>query len=262
MNRISILGCGWLGMPLGAELVSRGYVVKGSSRSESKLSEIALLGMSPYLVDLEKEEHLPLDFFASDIFILNVPPSNAHSASAYADQMGVVLDVIMNKETKVLFVSSTGVYPDVNRVVTEKDADRSAISRSGVSLLEVEEKFQSEKNTIVRFGGLIDARRHPGRWFAGKVDLDAGNAPVNLVHLEDCIGAICAIIEQGAWGEVFNVCYPEHPSKSTYYPQMSLELGLEAPTYAPSGLKEWKVVSPEKFLRKTGYIFRRSIWDV
>ncbi len=236
-------------------------MVKGSTRRESKLSEIARLGMSSFLVDLEKQEHVPLDFFASDVLVLNVPPSNASSESAYVRQMDLVLGMIKEK-TRVLFVSSTGVYPDVNRVVTEKDADRSATSRSGISLLEVEEKFQTEKNTVVRFGGLIDARRHPGRWFAGKVDLAEGNAPVNLLHLEDCIGAICTIIEQDAWGEVFNVCHPEHPSKSSYYPQQSLKLGLEPPTYDLSSSKGWKEISSEKFLRKTGYVFRRSIWDV
>lgn len=262
MKTISILGCGWLGMPLGAELVRKGFDVKGSSRSEQKLVEITALGMSPFLIDLNQRKEMSEVFFESDALIFNVPPSNADTESSYFEQLDRVLQRIKPERTNVLFVSSTGVYPDANRIVTEEDAVKSASSRSGISLLEAEEKFHSDRNTIVRFGGLIDGRRHPGKWFAGKTGLSSGNMPVNLVHLDDCIGAICTIIEKDFWGEVFNICSSEHPVKSTYYPEMSLKLGLEEPSYDQSSHKDWKEVSSEKFLMKTGYQFKRSIWEM
>src|SRR5574343_621841 len=36
-EKIAILGCGWLGLPLAKSLLSKGYEVKGSTTSESKL---------------------------------------------------------------------------------------------------------------------------------------------------------------------------------------------------------------------------------
>ena len=36
-EKISILGCGWLGLPLAKSLLAKGYKIKGSTTSESKL---------------------------------------------------------------------------------------------------------------------------------------------------------------------------------------------------------------------------------
>ena len=39
-QRISILGCGWLGLPLAVELISKGYKVNGSTTSMTKVREL------------------------------------------------------------------------------------------------------------------------------------------------------------------------------------------------------------------------------
>ena len=37
MKQISILGCGWLGLPLAQQLVHEGYQIHGATTSEKKL---------------------------------------------------------------------------------------------------------------------------------------------------------------------------------------------------------------------------------
>ena len=39
-QRISILGCGWLGLPLAKELLDRSFEVKGSTTSSNKLDQL------------------------------------------------------------------------------------------------------------------------------------------------------------------------------------------------------------------------------
>jgi hypothetical protein len=49
-------------------------------------------------------------------------------------------------------------------------------------------------------------------------------APVNLIHRDDCIGIINAIIEQNVWAEVFNGCADTHPFKADIHDIRVLKL--------------------------------------
>jgi len=44
-KQIAVLGCGWLGFPLAISLIEKGYLVKGSTTSESKLSDLKSKGI-------------------------------------------------------------------------------------------------------------------------------------------------------------------------------------------------------------------------
>ncbi|MGZ5413151.1 MAG: hypothetical protein ACXWYV_11530 [Solirubrobacterales bacterium] len=54
MARALIVGCGCRGRLLGAELLERGWAVRGTSRSEAGLAEIAAAGIEPALADPER----------------------------------------------------------------------------------------------------------------------------------------------------------------------------------------------------------------
>ena len=49
--------------------------------------------------------------------------------------------------------------------------------------------------TVIRFGGLIGYDRMPGKFLTGKKDLPNGDAPVNLIHRDDCVQIIYQIIK-------------------------------------------------------------------
>ena len=53
MTQISILGCGWLGLPLAEALIKNGFSVKGSTTSSSKLGDLENLGVLPFLMELQ-----------------------------------------------------------------------------------------------------------------------------------------------------------------------------------------------------------------
>lgn len=53
MTQISILGCGWLGLPLAEALISNDFSVKGSTTSSSKLGDLENLGVLPFLIALQ-----------------------------------------------------------------------------------------------------------------------------------------------------------------------------------------------------------------
>lgn len=258
MNTISILGCGWLGLPLAKFLSAKGFRVKGSTTTTQKLQPLRDAGILAYLLSLNPELTDPSDFFSCDVLIINIPPRNKEGLpNFHQTQLENVRDVVRKHLIpKILFVSSTGVYPNLNRVVTEFDADGDSLSRGGVSLVQTETIFQQPdfKTTVLRFGGLYGPNRHPGRFLAGKKDLPGADNPINMIHLDDCLNIMHQIIQLDIWNETFNGCSPNSPTRKVFYQHAAQELGLKPPEFskAPS---PYKKVSSEKLIRALDYEF-------
>ena len=75
--KISILGCGWLGLPLAEKLIETGYEVKGSTTSENKLDILQSHKIEPFLVTLSEDKITGTisEFLnESEILIIDIPP--------------------------------------------------------------------------------------------------------------------------------------------------------------------------------------------
>jgi nucleoside-diphosphate-sugar epimerase len=259
---ISILGCGWYGLALAKALVADGLTVKGSTTSPDKLPVLESEGITTYLIDLGDNTRLPADYFNCEVLIIAIPPkARSGAGAAYVPKLQKVVNAINTSAVKkVILISSTGVYADQNETVNEQMPPRPNTG-AGQVLFEAEELFKAQtfKTTIIRFGGLIGPGRDPGRFFAGKKDIPNGLAPINLIHLNDCIGITKAIIKQDIFGFVINACAPHHPAKSEFYTQASERSGLELPAFLPE-LNEWKIVSSVVVGKELKYEYEIGNW--
>jgi nucleoside-diphosphate-sugar epimerase len=241
---VSILGCGWLGKPLGEKLVANGYRVLGSTTTPSRLDELKASGIEPYLIVAEHGTGELMPFLRSDVLIIAVPPKlKARGAEGYLRQIRIVSDAIaMQAGIKTIFISSTSVYSEHDGVAEEKDADPSSV------LLKAEQDIRRACSdaTILRFAGMIGPDRHPGRFLSGKKEVPGARNPVNLVRLADCVNVIFQIMQYGVWGETMNVCSDDHPSREIYYTKASLDLQLEPPQFKANDNAPFKIVSSEK----------------
>ncbi|WP_242928928.1 SDR family oxidoreductase [Pontibacter vulgaris] len=260
---ISIMGCGWLGMPLADRFVKLGYRVKGSTTSTNKVNLLSEKQIQPYLLNLQDEtldQKLLEDFLDTRILILNIPPRlRSDSGASYLKQLELLLHALQNSQvSRVLFVSSTSVYPDFNRTVTEDDISYTDILEPRNMLLQAERMFQDREDwvtTIVRFGGLVGGDRQLGRFMAGKQHMPNGDAPVNLIHLEDCLNILVSIVQQEKWNQVYNACADEHPLRKEFYPAAALALGLEPPLFDDMQETHFKLISSQKLKNDLSYIF-------
>ena len=149
-------------------------------------------------------------------------------------------DAIKNTAlARIIFISSTSVYGDIDGLVTE-DSPTRPNTESGRQLLAAENIFLNDgplNTTIIRFGGLIGPSRHPVTHLAGKTELTNGNDPVNLIHLYDCIGIIKMVINGNWENKVINGVYPHHPTKEAYYTSEAIKRGLLPPSYIKNSKK-------------------------
>jgi len=264
MKTISILGCGWLGLPLAQHLIKSGYKVKGSTRTKKDIAVLESKGILPSLLILDPKIHgSDLNvFFDSDILIINFPPERRDDIVQYHELQAVSLidSVKRSSIKKIIFISSTSVYPDLNREVTE-DEILEPSKPSGKALLKFESLLKNSaefKTTVLRFAGLIGYDRKPGRFLAGKKEVLNGQAPVNLIHRDDCINIIHQTIQKNIWGETFNACMDLHPTRKEYYINAANKLGLTPPTFLKTDDYSYKIVSNKKLKQQFNYIYKYS----
>ncbi|HTH81600.1 MAG TPA: SDR family oxidoreductase [Mucilaginibacter sp.] len=257
---VSILGCGWYGFELAKSLVKKGIMVKGSTTSPDKLSLLIQAEIEPFLIDLSPEKQIiDADFFACDVLWISIPPkARAGKGQEYLTKIQQLIHIIeANAIKQVVLISSTGVYPDLNGEVNEFTIPEPN-TESGKILLEAENILKARgtfTTTIIRFAGLIGPGRDPGRFFSGKTNIPNGNAPVNLIHLTDCIGISEAILAQQAFSYIYNGCSPDHPSKSDFYTRAAITSNLEAPQFIEEKTS-WKIVSSVNVEAVLGYKYK------
>jgi nucleoside-diphosphate-sugar epimerase len=262
MTKISILGCGWLGFPLAKALLENGFSVNGSTTTTDKTSLLENAGITPFLIELGGNEiNGNIDEFLEEsrILIINIPPKlRGNSSENFVFKIkNSILFIEKSKIKKVLFVSSTSVYSDKDTVVTEETVPNPD-TESGKQLLECEKLLQDNSHfetTILRFGGLIGEDRHPIHFLAGRTKIEIPDAPINLIHQEDCIGIILKIIDRNCWGETFNAVAPFHPSREEYYSQKAKEYNLELPIFVTSKPSVGKTILSDKLENVLKYQF-------
>lgn len=259
---ISILGCGWFGLPLAHYLLKLGYIVKGSTTTEAKLKVLQEAGISPYLVNLpiQTKPSINTSFFDCDILLINIPPKRVPEVQLhYVEQMHSLLSFLSKNHLKhCIFISSTSVYGE-NATNTEESLEPHPTKASGMALLAAEkllkEHFQNNI-LILRFAGLIGQERHPSRFKMDRQGLKMGNVPVNLVHVEDCISVTSLLIQKNILRGVFNVCCDDHPSRNDFYQKAFKKVGLLPPEFLthPASISH-KIVSNKNLKEVLGLDF-------
>lgn len=260
------MGCGWLGLPLASSFIAGGYSVHGSTTSKEKIDPLKKEGIVPFLISFH-EDVIKGDISGFlqnvELLVVNIPPKlRRENSENYVKKIALLHgEVKKNTIKKIIFISSTSVYGDVGGEVTEETVPEPN-TESGKQLLAAERLFTEDKNlktTIIRFGGLIGPNRHPVTMLSGKKDLSNGNAPVNLIHLDDCIGIIKAVFQNSWWNELINGVYPYHPSKQTYYTEQARKRDLQIPGYKEDSVKKGKIVMPKVLLSVKNYKFTTTL---
>jgi hypothetical protein len=230
--------------------------VKGSSTTPSKLQDLEEKGISSFLIDLPSTTNKK-DFFDTDILIINIPPQTRSKDTDhhYKCIQSIVADI--PPTVKIIYISATSVYPDVNRKITEEEVvDRN--SDRAKALWQVEELLQKtfpQSLTIIRMGGLLGYDRIPGRYFAGK-EISNADQKVNYIHRDDAVGLIESIINKALWNEIYNGVAPLHPTRKEVFTLNAEQVGFDLPIITDENTENAeRFISSDKIAQKAEYSF-------
>jgi nucleoside-diphosphate-sugar epimerase len=255
--KVTIIGCGWLGFPLAQHWLSEGHQVTGTTSTESKIATFESVGINGFLLQFSPTPSVSLEpILDTDLVVIALPPRAGQMGDDFhVQQVYEIIDSIKKyeKQPKIIYISSTSVYPENNRETTEDD-----IVIENNALIKVENiiKKAGLRYLILRCGGLMGYERNPAKYVANKTTTQ-GDVPVNYVHRDDVVLMIDTLLKANIWNEVFNIVAPQHPTRREVYIKAANETGYDLPVFEePIVPNSFKVISPQKFIKKTGYHYK------
>ena len=232
--RVAILGCGYVGLALGARLAEAGHDVTGVRRSEEGLARVDDAGLRAVEADVTDRASLAAvpdaDWL---VFAASSGGRGAEAARAvYVDGLATAADAFASRADppdRLVYTSSTGVYGDHGGDWVDESTPVDPTTPKTEVLVEAEERARAAPfdATVARFAGLYGPGRYRlERYLEGPVT----DGYLNMVHRADAAGAVAHLLEEDrARGETVLVVDDEPVSKWTFADWLADECGREQP---------------------------------
>ena len=243
--RVLIVGCGYVGLPLGTELVRQGHEVFGVRRSEAGNAELTTAGIKPLMADIAKPADLaqlpgPFDW------VVNCVSSNKGGVEEYRQiylqgTRNLIEWLAAAPPKKFVYTSSTSVYGQADGSPVKESSPTEPAAETGKVLVETEkvlvEAAQQRKfpAVILRVAGIYGPER--GHWFLQYLKNEAkipgkGERFINMIHRDDLVGVIIAALKNGRGGEIYNAVDDEPVALIHFFRWLSETLGKWMPPFA------------------------------
>jgi nucleoside-diphosphate-sugar epimerase len=274
--RVLIVGCGYVGLPLGVELVRLGHEVFGLRRSSAGAEELAAAGLKPLTADITQAADLarlpaPFDW------IVNTVSSTRGGAEEYQQvylrgTQNLIDWLAASPPRKFVFTSSTSVYGQTDGSLVKESSPTEPASPTSRVLLDAEHLLLKAARTrhfpavILRVAGIYGPER--GHLFLQYLRNEArisgrGERLINMIHRDDVVGVILAALRDGRPGEIYNAVDDEPVAQIHFFRWLSETLGKWMPPFATEaenaarkrGLTN-KRVSNRKLKMELGYAFK------
>jgi nucleoside-diphosphate-sugar epimerase len=243
--RVLIIGCGYVGVPLGAELVRQGHEVFGLRRTAEASAELVEAGIAPLAGDLTDPDVLsrlpgPFDW------VVNLASSNRGGAEVYREvylegARKIVDWLSASPPMKYVYTSSTSVYGQIDGSVVEESHVAEPVTETGKILVETENvliaaaRERSFPAVTLRVAGIYGPGR--GHLFLKFLKGEARMAAdperlINMIHLTDLVNAIIGALREGRPGEIYNAADDEPVGQGDFFGWLAETLGRELPPVA------------------------------
>jgi nucleoside-diphosphate-sugar epimerase len=282
--RVLIIGTGYVGLPLGAELARRGHDVSGLRRDRSAAAALRAAGIKPLFTDITQSAELaalPREF---DWIVNCVAPGGGGEEAyrqIYVEGMRHVIEWLTRSgrdgpggrqgAPRFVYTSSTSVYGQNDGSLVDEKSPTEPGAETARILLQAERELlaAAQRNNfpamILRVAGIYGPGR--GFWFkqflSDEARLEADGARIlNMIHRDDVIGCIIAALEHGRGGEIYNAVDDEPVSQFEFFSWLATALGKPMPGSVPENLGAPrkrgitnKKISNRKLKMELGYHF-------
>jgi len=243
--RVLIIGCGYVGTALGAELVRAQHEVFGVRRTAEGDAELSVAGIKLLVADVTKPAELaalpgPFDWVVNCV-------SSTHGGveeyrAVYLEGTRNLIDWLATAPPKkFVYTSSTSVYGQTDGSSVKETSPTEPVNETGRVLLETEkilmEAAQQKKipAAVLRVAGIYGPDR--GHLFQQYLKNEAkipgkGERIINMIHRDDLIGSIIAALKNGRAGEIYNVVDDEPVAQIHFFRWLSETLGKWMPPFA------------------------------
>jgi len=245
--RVMIVGCGYVGLALGAALAKAGHVVHGLRRQAGGAEDMAEAGIRPVTGDVTQPETLerlpgPFDWVANTV-------SSGKGGlevyeQVYREGTRNLIQWLRDMPLqKYLHTSSTSVYAQADGSVVDETSPAQGASPTSRVLVETEQLLLNAVRdhgfpaVIFRVAGIYG----PGRGYLYQQYLKDearlhgdGSRLINMIHLDDLVGSMVMALEMAQPGDLYNVADDQAVSQQDFFAWLSARLGKPMPPTASS----------------------------
>jgi nucleoside-diphosphate-sugar epimerase len=250
--RVLIVGCGYVGVPLGAALVAEGHSVLGLRRTDGAAEVLRSAGIEPVhgdVTDLESLERIPGPFD----WVVNTVASGRGGGEeeyrrVYCQGTRNLLEWLApNPPQRLVYTSSTGVYGQDDGSLVKETSPTEPSSPTARVLVETEQLWLEAAAqrrfpaVILRVAGIYGPER--GHLFKQYLANDAripgtGQRVLNMIHRDDLVRLIIAALRSGRAGEIYNAVDDEPVPLIHFFRWLSETLGRNMPPFVPDDAEE------------------------
>jgi nucleoside-diphosphate-sugar epimerase len=243
--RVLIVGCGYVGLPLGAELVRHGHEVYGLRRSR-ETSDLTQAGIKPIVGDVTQAALLRLLQPNFDWVVNTISSSQGgveDYRAVYLEGTKRLVEWLQNAGSlgKYIYTSSTSVYAQADGAWVTEESPTEPKSETSRVLVGTERVLLEQVSAhrypaiILRLAGIYGPGR--GHLFQQLLRGEArlagdGSRLINMIHREDAVRAILAALDRGTPGEVYNVVDDEPVTQRDFFMWLCERLGRPMPPVA------------------------------
>lgn len=246
--RVLVVGCGYVGLPLGGELARRGHEVFGIRRTEAGAKELVASGVRPILADITKAGDL--EGISGDFdWVVNTVASGRGGVddyrAVYLEGTRALMRWLAGRGVaKYVYTSSTSVYGQTDGSWVSEGSPTEPESATSRVLVETEQlllrgaQAHGFPAVVLRVAGIYG----PGRghffqqYLRGEARLtEGGSRFMNMIHRDDVVAAVIAALERGRVGEVYNAVDDEPVTHRDFFSWLSAGLGGPMPPDAEEG---------------------------
>ncbi|MFC3478378.1 SDR family oxidoreductase [Halobacterium litoreum] len=241
--RVAVLGCGYVGLELGRQLVNAGHDPVGVRRSDEGLEAIRDAGFDAVRADVTDADSLAsVPDADAVVFIASSGGRDAEAArEVYVDGLRTAVEHFGARNDapeKFVYTSSTGVYGDHGGDWVDEATPLDPTTEKTEVLVEAERVCREEAPefgmdpTVVRFAGLYGPERYR---LTRYVDGPVTEGYLNMIHRDDAAGAVRFALDgagadaDGTDAEVLLAVDDEPVSKWAFADWLADECGVERP---------------------------------
>jgi nucleoside-diphosphate-sugar epimerase len=243
--RVLIVGCGYVGLAMGAELVRAGHTVFGLRRTAAP--ELPSFGIQPLAADISNPQSLAELGSHQFDFVANTVASGGGNEEDYRrtyleGTKNLLRWLAPTPPRAFVYTSSTAVYAQNDGSTATEESPAQPESGTSAVLIETERvlldaaRDENFPAMILRCAGIYGP--HRGYWLkqflAGEARMEGGGERwLNMIHRDDVIGAAIAALENGKAGEIYNVVDDEPVQQRAVFEWLAARLEKPLPPSAP-----------------------------
>lgn len=266
-----IFGCGYLGERVATLWLRQTCRVHAVTRSATRADVLVGAGLRPVIGDILAPATLRgLPQTGTVLYAVGYERASGRSMhEVYVDGLRNVLAALPPGTGRIIYVSSTGVYGQVDDGWVDEESPCRPSRDGGAACLEAEQLLATSRwgpqSLILRMGGIYGPGRIPRRreLEAGRPVTAPATGYLNLVHVDDAARAVLTAEADTELPQRYCLTDGNPVLRAEYYRHLAHLLGapeprfVAAPADAPVSLRAGssKRVSSERFRRRFDFRF-------